>query len=516
MKPINIYALTRLNTPALMSKMERQMSGRDRFLKIREWEIAGLRLLCEKLQPVCRDACSLTFYYSYNMQKLGKEFDLIRIADDQIVNIELKSGNVSNEAIRGQLLQNRYYLSTLGRPVYYYTFISEQDRLVRLSNSGKLVNSTFEELGMLLDNQDSAYEGDIEEMFKEDRYLISPITDPGKFLRQEYFLTFQQRDIKKQILKNIGDGRLLQGFTGLLGTGKTILLYDMAMALSKKDPVCIFHFGSHRKELQQLDERLKRIDFYYCEKNTCPEATREYEAIFVDEGHGMGEKAFQRILEYGKQWNAPIIISYDTVDCVAEAERPGMGALIFESLEEFDGFKLTNKIRMNNELSIFLRTLFSRTVIYRKEYPNVSVAYGGNREEALHLIRYYEKEGYMFIWDRGMGIDRDVEEAFPGEAMTRIESGAVTGKEFDKVVMLLDNSFYYDAAKFLRNRESEESPEPALIMNLFHGLSRAKEKIALVVEGDQKLTEQIYQILQKVEARHGKHPAKNSIQETKG
>ena len=497
MKPINIYALTRLNDPELMSKVERQMSGRGRYIKIREWETEGLRLFSERLQSVCSDACLLTFYYSYTMQKLGKEFDLIRIADDQIVNIELKSGNVSNEAIRSQLIQNRYYLSTLGKPVYYYTYISGQDRLVRLSNSGRLIESTFEELGVLLDNQDGIYTGDIEELFKEDRYLISPITDPGRFLRQEYFLTFQQRDIKKQILRNISDGRNLQGFTGLPGTGKTILLYDIAMSMSRKTPVCLFHFGSHRSELRELDERLKRIDFYYCEKNTVPPVEKNYSAIFIDEGHGMGEKAFDTICEYAAKWNAPVIISYDDALCVSEKERLGTGAVVFEKREDFTGFKLTNKIRMNNELSTFLRTFLSASKMYKREYPNVSVVYGADMDEAMNLIRFYEKEGYMFIWDRGLGIGIDEMESFPGEALTRIESASVTGKEFDKVVMLLDDSFYYDEKGFLRNKESETQAETARIMNLFHGLSRAKKKIALVIEGNIKLTEQIYTILQK-------------------
>ncbi len=497
MKPINIYALTRLNDPELMSKVERQMSGRGRFIRIREWETEGLRLFSERLQPVCSDACSLTFYYSYTMQKLGKEFDLLRIADDQIVNIELKSGNVSNEAIRSQLIQNRYYLSTLGKPVYYYTYISGQDRLVRLSNSGRLVDSTFEELGVLLDNQDGIYTGDIEELFKEDKYLISPITDPGRFLRQEYFLTFQQRDIKKQIMRNISDGHMLQGFTGLPGTGKTILLYDIAMSMSRKNPVCLFHFGSHRSELQQLDERLKRIDFYYCDKNTVPDVNRDYAAVFIDEGHGMGEKAFGVIFEYAKKWNAPVIISYDDALCVSEQERLGTGAVVFEKREDFTGFKLTNKIRMNNELSTFLRTFLSASKMYKREYPNVSVSYGADMDEAMNLIRFYEKEGYMFIWDRGLGTHIGEMESFPGEALTRIESESVTGKEFDKVVMLLDPSFYYDEKKFLRNTESEKGVETARIMNLFHGLSRAKKKIALVIAGNLKLMEQIYHILQK-------------------
>jgi hypothetical protein len=34
-------------------------------------------------------------------------------------------------------------------------------------------------------------------------------------------------------------------------------------------------------------------------------------------------------------------------------------------------------------------------------------------------------------------------------------------------------------------------------MNLFHGLSRAKKKIALVIMGNMKLMEQVYHILQK-------------------
>ena len=89
MKPINIYALTRIDSPELLSKMEKQMSGRNRLIKIRSWEIDGLRLFLSRLQSVYPDASSLTFYYSYTMQKLGKEYDLLRVADDYIVNIEL-------------------------------------------------------------------------------------------------------------------------------------------------------------------------------------------------------------------------------------------------------------------------------------------------------------------------------------------------------------------------------------------------------------------------------------------
>lgn len=85
-------------------------------------------------------------FYSFQIPRLGKEFDLLQIKEDQIVNIELKSGAVSEEAMRRQLLQNRYYLSVLGKPIRSYTYISSQNRLVRLTNHDHLADTDWEQL----------------------------------------------------------------------------------------------------------------------------------------------------------------------------------------------------------------------------------------------------------------------------------------------------------------------------------------------------------------------------------
>lgn len=119
-------------------------------------------------------------FFSFQIPRLGKEFDLLQIKDEQIVNIELKSGAVSDETIRKQLTQNRYYLSVLGRPIYSYTYISSQNRLVRLTNHDHIVEADW---------------------------------------------------------------------TGssCAGTGKTLLLYDIAMKLSQKHKVCMIHCGEAGK-----------------------------------------------------------------------------------------------------------------------------------------------------------------------------------------------------------------------------------------------------------------------------
>ena len=44
---------------------------------------------------------------------------------------------------------------------------------------------------------------EIERLFRAELYLISPWTQPERFLKKEYFLTCQQRDIERQILKKI-------------------------------------------------------------------------------------------------------------------------------------------------------------------------------------------------------------------------------------------------------------------------------------------------------------------------
>ena len=115
MRSISIYALTRNQNTDSLSKLERQLSGREYFLKIREWELQSMKALVRQLESHMTKVCSLRFFYSYQIPKLGKEFDLLQIKDDQIINIELKSGAVSEEAIRKQLMQNRYYLSVLIR-----------------------------------------------------------------------------------------------------------------------------------------------------------------------------------------------------------------------------------------------------------------------------------------------------------------------------------------------------------------------------------------------------------------
>ncbi len=125
MKAISVYALTREQNIHHLQKLERQLSERDYFLKIKEWELNSMKGLVKQLEGHMKEVYALRFFYSFQIPKLGKEFDLLQIKEDQILNLELKSGIVSDEAIRKQLIQNRYYLSVLGR-THPFLYIHQQ------------------------------------------------------------------------------------------------------------------------------------------------------------------------------------------------------------------------------------------------------------------------------------------------------------------------------------------------------------------------------------------------------
>ncbi len=505
MKPINIYTLTRITDPDGMERLERQMSKRKSHLKIKEWETGGLRLLCDKLYAVSPETAAYDFYYSFTLPKLGKEFDLLRVSEEVVINIELKSGNVSDEVIKNQLRQNRYYLSSLERTIYSFTYISEEDRLVRLTGGDRLIDAEVTELFAMLKKQQNCFNGDIEGLFSEEKFLISPLTDPNRFLRRDYFLTSSQRDIKRQILRDVWEERKvvkrqfsLHGFTGLPGTGKTILLYDIAMELSVSEKVCILHLGPYEQKLEQLNERLKRVDFYHIDPSEKLCLKENYAALLVDEGHHLNKTMLTEILTLAKQENIPVIVSYDNEDALALPERNGEGATLLEKEEGFIGYKLTGKIRLNGELSSFIRSLMCVTSSGRKyDFPSVSVAYANDDWEADTIIHTFEERGYVYIWDKELIGKNAKLSLVTADQDGRIDTGAATCKEFDKIVMMIDDSFYYDEEGYLRDKRDRASGQESIVRSLFHGLNRAKNQIAVVVKGNESVFYRILGFLQR-------------------
>ncbi|MDD6106780.1 MAG: AAA family ATPase [Ruminococcus sp.] len=455
MKSISIYAITRNQNIECLQKLERQLSGRTYFLKMREWELESMKALVRELEVHMQDVHALRFFYSFQVPRLGKEFDLLQIKNDQIVNIELKSGKVSDEAVRKQLLQNRYYLSVQGKMIQSYTYISSQERLVRLNNHDHIVEADWDQLCLALQRQSKDYEGDIEDLFQAEMYLFSPVTEPERFLNKEYFLTSQQKDIERRILDKIR--KVKYGyfwFSGLPGTGKTLLLYDIAMKLSVHQKVCMIHCGETGKEWKILHDRLLRIAFLSdSQLEECPDL-KEYSAILVDEAHLLTEEKLHVILELSEKH--PVIFSSDDEDMISDEEMDRTMIREIEHLPDIQSFHLTNRIRTNAELSSFIQNMMhlpeKRTVRY---YPHIQVVYANDEEEAEILLKGYQ----------------------------------------DQLVFIIDERYYYDEKGYLREQRQKQQ-KPTAVRMLFHRLNEAREEFAIIVKRNEAVYEVLLELLQ--------------------
>lgn len=472
MKAISIYALTRNQNIEHLQKLEQQLSGREHMLKMKEWELESMRALVERLELHMQDVSALRLFYSFQIPRLGKEFDLLQIRENQIINIELKSGAVSEEAIQKQLIQNRYYLSALGKPIQSYTYISSQNRLMRLTNHDHVIEASWNQLCAALQKEGKDYSDDIENLFRAEWYLFSPLTEPNRFLNKEYFLTAQQRDIKRQILKKICEEQTgYFSFSGLPGTGKTLLLYDIAMKLSNRQQVCIIHCGEAGKKWEILHKRLQRIDFLSDNQLETQFSLEDYHAILVDEAHLLSVEKLNVLLNMSE--DRPIIFSSDSEEMISPKEIDQSTMKRMQELPNLQTFRLTNRIRTNAELSSFIQNMMHLPIRKNQnQYPHVSVVYANDAKEADILVRDYIRQGYHF------------------PQMERAELGVTAICDTVKMVVVLDERYYYDDELYFRSIHPMKNGQSE-VRQLFHLLNQAKENLAFVVKGN----EAVYGIL---------------------
>ena len=246
MKSLNLYTLTRVSDPCRFSSFESVLSVRESIQNFKEHEINSLRVLADQLFSAGKSLPLLDgFFFSYRIPQISKEFDLLRIGSDSIVNIELKSGTVPTDRIEKQLAQNRYYLAHTQKRVLTFCYIAKQNRLFQLDDDLTLSEQPISELVDSLAAQGNLFDGNIDTLFRPADFLVSPINTPSKFLQNQFFLTSHQEKIKNQIiaLENSRTDYQFIGITGGAGTGKTLLLYDLAVTLSEYGKCCIVHCG---------------------------------------------------------------------------------------------------------------------------------------------------------------------------------------------------------------------------------------------------------------------------------
>ena len=299
-------------------------------VSLKDTEKEDLKSFVDKIRTNITSLKVLEGYYlGFTIPQISKEFDILRIGKKSVINIELKNEFTTEERIKKQLKQNKYYLSFLGKDTFHFTYVAKKDKLYKLENDD-LVHTSFQELANLLSIQEVEEIENLERLFDPSNYLVSPFNSTDRFVKKEYFLTQQQEDIKNKIINSVvkKDEQLFFTIKGGAGTGKTLLVYDIARELTEKgEKVLVIHCGNLNEGQEELNEKkilniipIKKVKISYKEFDIKGFDFEQYSIVILDETQRVNLSQLKYIIESIFEAKKKCIFSLDPKQCLKKGE----------------------------------------------------------------------------------------------------------------------------------------------------------------------------------------------------
>ena len=489
-----ISALVKQNNKKILKEYQDYIGS-----KIKPQEFTDIISLLNKLNylPSMVDG----FYFNFKIPQISKEFDLLRFSKESILNIELKSGNKTESEIKKQLERNEYYLNSFSnnndvkRKVELFTYESSSNTLFRLvkdsSNKSKLIKNDWSALikNLAMDFE----EVDIYNLCSTKSYLISPFNDSEKFREGKYFLTDLQKKIKKEIMDNFSTNFSIEGSAG---TGKTLLIYDIAKSYirSKKNVLIVqcSNLNAGQKELALYGYSIVPIKDIVKDKVTLS----NFNVIIIDEAQRIQKP--KSILSKLFEFSGQLIFSGDRKQWLNDKENSDEVA-DFLNQHNVKSKTLTEKIRNNEEIACFIKHLFKykKTDQFPKglRFHNIDVEYFENALQARNYAEAIKKNNWTILNLTPSRYPTKDEIYRTFEDISDYTAHQVMGQEFDKVATFIGPNFCYNeqTGKLI---SSKKIYYPA-VQTLLENVTRAKNKLCLIIFDNVEVFERCLKIINK-------------------
>lgn len=435
------------------------------------------------------------YFVGFMINRIGKEFDLLRIGENSVINIELKRES-NDEKIKRQLVQNDYYLKFLDVPIHNFTFISSTKKLYRLVNSKDIVEVEYGELIEKLKEQKIREIEDLNRLFDPTNYLVSPFNSPELFIEDKYFLSAQQSTYKREIIQLKPQKQsVIISIEGGPGTGKSLLTYDIAkeyMKQSKK--IKIYNCGKlhkgHDLLIQKYNWPIEQISNFQLQESD--RSFQDYEVLIFDEAQRLYKQKFFKLIEMVQHLKMKCIFSYDRNQVLTRDEIESNIPSLIEQLHTHK-YELTTIFRHNKEINTFIKNLFDLSRRGKVEhYENISIQYFSSKESAKGYLYYMKLDGWKVI---DYTISNYIEQPDNDHSKESEKSKELPGHEFDHVVAVLDEYFYYNSQGKMATKDVEDSPYYQPSKMLYQNISRTRKKLHLVIINNPEVMEKILRIL---------------------
>ena len=169
------------------------------------------------------------------------------------------------------------------------------------------------------------------------------------------------------------------------------------------------------------------------------------------------------------------LFSYDAGQTLSRSERMRATADSIDTLCAHNTYKLTNKIRTNKELALFI-TCLRDVSKYRPEYlfPNVKLLYEPDKTNAVKRAKQLSKEEYTYISYTPSLYNPNL-----NYQTSDYNTHNVIGQEFEGVCMILDDNWFYSGDKLMAR--IHPNPDYLFTQLLYQGLTRVRSKLALII-----------------------------------
>lgn len=467
-------------------------------------EIRNLNSFCDIMRE---NGCTIStldgFYVGYTIKQIAKEFDLLRLGKDFVLNIEIKSElKVANKMtkILKQMQRNYYYLKILNLKIMIFEYVDNDGFYQFQPETYSLKRINPKELADIIRSQVVDYSANPDALFVPSNYLISPFNSTERFINGDYFLTTQQERIKNEINDELSrKSMVFFTLSANAGTGKTLLMYDIAKEkINNNQRITIIHCGKLNQGHEKLKCRynwniipIKSVPKDSVARSILSEYIKGCSLVFIDEAQRIRHDQLSIITTLAVSHGTPVIFSYDVKQYLKEGETLDLSDYLVRNYPQIphSSKKLTNKIRTNKEMASFITNLVdigkSKDHL---DYSNVSVSYFDNDEDVKEYVDFLKESEWTLITFTTSLKDPDPYDNLVSFAEKNAHD--VIGQEFSKVAFVMDGNFKYSDTGKLQATRSYYSATGML----YQIVTRVVDELKIIVLNNPELYYQLLRI----------------------
>lgn len=466
MKPKNLLSLYQGDRALEQLNQNHRLKG---LTTMKPQEVNCLDSLCTDLR---NHQCGIKdldgFFAGYSIPQISREFDLLRFGEHLVLDVELKCHLINDlspqekmEKIRSQLRRNQYYLQFLQRGVRLFCYVEPQDKQQEGEcyeydpDADRLNTVGVAALAQCLRSQTVDYAVDPDREFVPSKYLVSPFNATQQFLKNDYFLTDGQQSFKADFYRLLAQAPFcFAALSGDAGTGKTLLLYDIAkerMAAGKK--VIIVHCGIlNQGHLALCQAGWQIFPVKDILQSVVPALKNgSCDLLLVDEAQRIRTIQLQLLIQECRLHSIPVFFSYDVKQFLKTGETTDIAQYL---AVQYPGVPccsrhLTSTIRTNRNLASFIQNMRSvGSSADSADYRCVTIEYLNDEQTCRQYLGFLRSSGWMPLTFTASAVDcKDPYHLL--STFCNETAHQVIGQEFSRVAVVLDQHFWYNGNQLM-------------------------------------------------------------------